>query len=62
MSASVHTTISPRALSVPIRRAVPEPPLRRNGMTRIVRELRASAAASTASVSSVEASSMASSS
>ena len=38
MSASVHTTMSPRASRVPIRRAVPEPPLRRNGMSRIVRE------------------------
>jgi hypothetical protein len=36
MSASVQTTISPCACWVPIRRAVPEPPLRRNGITRML--------------------------
>ena len=61
MSASVHTTISPRASWVPIRRAVPDPPLRRKAMTRRLPNVSA-APSSTSSVSSVEASSMQSSS
>jgi hypothetical protein len=35
MSASVHTTISPRASCDPIRRTVPDPPLRWNARTRM---------------------------
>jgi len=36
MSASVQTTISPRASAVPIRRAVPDPPLRWKAINRII--------------------------
>ena len=61
MSASVQTTIRPYASLVPIRRAVPEPPLRRNGISRMFGN-RGSASCSTASVSSVDLSSMTSSS
>ena len=56
MSASVHTTIWPRASWVPIRRTVPEPPLRRNA-TIFSRGNRGAASRSRASVPSLDASS-----
>ena len=61
MSASVQTTIFPYASPVPIRRAVPDPPLRRNGISRMFGN-RGSACCSTASVLSVDLSSITSSS
>lgn len=61
MSASVHTTISPRASWLPIRRTVPDPPLRWNALIRMFGK-RGAASCRRASVSSVEQSSTASSS
>ena len=61
MSASVHTTISPRASCVPILRTVPDPPLRWNARTRMFGN-RGSASRSLARVWSVEKSSTATSS
>ena len=61
MSASVQTTIFPYASLVPMRRAVPEPPLRRNGISRMLGK-RGSASWSTLRVLSVDLSSITSSS
>ena len=61
MSASVHTTMSPRACWVPMRRTVPAPPLRRNDTTRTLSKS-TSAFSNTSSVESVDASSTAMSS
>ena len=61
MSASVQTTYRPYASPVPIRRAVPDPPLRRNGISRMLGK-RGSASCSTASVLSVDLSSITSNS
>ncbi len=61
MSASVHTTMSPRACWVPMRRTVPEPLLWENGITRMSGN-RAAASVSRSRVASVEQSSTASSS
>jgi hypothetical protein len=61
MSASVHTTMSPRACWLPMRRTVPEPLLCWNAMIRMFGK-RGSASRSRSSVASVEQSSMASSS
>jgi len=58
MSASVHTTISPRAILDPMRRTVPAPPLRANSITRRCGYSMA-ALFSTSSVPSVDASSTA---
>jgi hypothetical protein len=56
MSASVQTTIAPRAFSLPMRRIVPDPPLRCRGTNRTLGN-RGATCASSSRVPSVEQSS-----